>query len=136
MAQFVKKISIFITLAMFIFIGSSQLALANGEGSEWGINRAFENAKTVAQDKGLVELGVEGYIRLFLNLIFLVLGTIFVSFMVYAGSLWLTAAGNEEKVSKAKKIIFESVIGLVIVIGAYAISQFIIGILVSRELIQ
>ena len=39
--------------------------------------------------------------------------------IVYAGGLWITAAGNEEKVDQAKRIITGCVIGLVVVFSAY-----------------
>lgn len=56
-----------------------------------------------------------------------VLAIVFLAFMIYAGITWLTAQGDDQKAMKAKKIIEESITGLVIVIAAYAISYFIIG---------
>lgn len=56
-------------------------------------------------------------------------GTIFFVLVVYAGILWMTAAGNEEQTTKAKKILGAAIIGLVIVLSAYAITTFIGGIL-------
>jgi len=53
------------------------------------------------------------------------LGIIFLVLVVYAGFLWMTAAGNSENVEKAQKIITMAIIGLVIVISAYAITYFI-----------
>ena len=50
------------------------------------------------------------------------LGVVFMILIIYAGYLWMIARGNEEEVSKAKKIIQGSVIGLIIVIAAYAIA--------------
>jgi len=61
-------------------------------------------------------------INVFLGL----LGIIFLCFMIYAGFLWMTASGEEEKVKKAQKIIKNSIIGLIIVIGAYGISYFVL----------
>jgi hypothetical protein len=54
------------------------------------------------------------------------LGVIFFLLMVYAGFTWMMAAGNEEKVTKAKKIMASAVIGLAIVIAAYTITYFVI----------
>jgi hypothetical protein len=54
------------------------------------------------------------------------LGVIFVILMIYAGFLWMTAGGNEETVKKAKKWLANAVIGLIIVLAAYAISTFVI----------
>lgn len=54
------------------------------------------------------------------------LGVIFLVLMLVAGFNWMTAGGDEEKISKAKDTIREAIIGLVIVVAAYAISVFII----------
>jgi uncharacterized membrane protein YjgN (DUF898 family) len=54
-------------------------------------------------------------------------GVIFLVLMVYAGVIWMIARGDEAKVAKAKDTIINSVIGLVIVVGAYAITNFIIA---------
>ncbi len=44
------------------------------------------------------------------------LGLVAVIIIIFGGFTWMTAAGNEEKISKAKKILTYSVIGLVIII--------------------
>ena len=54
------------------------------------------------------------------------LGVIFLGFVIYGGITWMTASGSEDKVKSAKKIITNSVIGLIIVVLAYAISAFIV----------
>ena len=53
------------------------------------------------------------------------LGVIFLVLMLYAGYHWMTARGEEEKVEKAKDTITRAIIGLIIVVGAYAIWAFI-----------
>jgi len=53
------------------------------------------------------------------------LGVIFFALIVYGGFLWMTAAGSENKVGTAKKIIVSAVTGLAIVLSAYAITYFI-----------
>lgn len=58
-----------------------------------------------------------------------VLGIIFVVLVVYAGFLYLTAAGDDTKVKKAKTLLSQSIIGLVIIIAAYAIASFVIDAL-------
>jgi len=54
-----------------------------------------------------------------------VVGTIFFIMMVYAGILWTSARGNDDQVGKAKNIITAAIIGLVITLGAYAITIFV-----------
>jgi hypothetical protein len=45
--------------------------------------------------------------------------------MLVAGYKWMTAGGNEEKVKEAKSQIQHAIIGLAIIIMAYAITYFV-----------
>ena len=51
---------------------------------------------------------------------------IFLVLTVYAGDMYMTAAGDEAKVKKAKGILTSSIIGILIVIGSYAFTSFIV----------
>ncbi len=64
------------------------------------------------------------------------LGVVFLGFMIYAGIVWMTAQGNEQKVTKAKNMITESIIGLIIVAAAYAIAYYIVFYLSSNTMVQ
>jgi type IV secretory pathway VirB2 component (pilin) len=59
------------------------------------------------------------------------LGTIAVVLIIVAGFQWMTAAGSEDKIAKAKKIMTAAVIGLVIVLMAYALSTFVINAIIG-----
>lgn len=48
--------------------------------------------------------------------------------------MWMTAAGNEEKAKKARQLIQAAIIGLIIVVGAYAITVFVMA-RISKDLI-
>lgn len=61
------------------------------------------------------------YIRWVLGL----LGLIAVIMMIWGGFVWMTAAGNEEKVTKAKKVLKYAVTGLIIILLSWAIVAFI-----------
>ncbi len=54
------------------------------------------------------------------------LGLIAVVMILYGGFIWMTAAGNEDKVSTAKKVISAAVVGLIIVLLAWAIVIFVV----------
>lgn len=54
------------------------------------------------------------------------LGILAVIIVLYAGFTWMTAGGNEEKVGEAKKMLTAGIIGLIIIISAYAIADFVI----------
>ncbi len=62
------------------------------------------------------------------------LGVIFLGLVIYGGIKWMTASGNEEDVKTAKKIITNAVIGLIIVVMAYAISAFVIQSVLKNAL--
>jgi TRAP-type C4-dicarboxylate transport system permease small subunit len=47
-------------------------------------------------------------------------------YMLYAGFRWMTAGGNEEQITEAKKIIRNCVIGLIVITSAYSITYFAI----------
>ncbi len=49
------------------------------------------------------------------------LGLIAVIVILYGGFTWMTAAGNEEKVSKAKNIITYAVIGLAVILLSFVL---------------
>ncbi|MBU0660910.1 pilin [Patescibacteria group bacterium] len=59
------------------------------------------------------------------------LGTIMLGLMVYAGGIWMTSAGAEDKIAQAKKIMVNAVIGLTIILSALAIVQFVISSLLQ-----
>jgi hypothetical protein len=59
------------------------------------------------------------------------LGVIAVVIILLGGFKWMTAGGNDDKVKEAKKLIFSGIIGLVIIISAYAIASFVIDSIVS-----
>ncbi|MBP6884796.1 MAG: hypothetical protein KBC17_03140 [Candidatus Pacebacteria bacterium] len=60
-----------------------------------------------------------------INVALSLIGLIFLCLMVYAGYLWLTARGDSEPIDKAKEIIKSSIIGLVVVMSAYAITVLV-----------
>lgn len=58
-----------------------------------------------------------------------ILGVVFLTLIVYAGFKWMLAHGEENKITEARNLIVHSIIGLIIVLAAYAISYFIINTL-------
>lgn len=94
---------------------------------------AFKNADSVASTSGYESntdlntvLG-KGIMAL-LSLV----GIVFMIFIIYAGFTWMTAAGNEQRADKAKESLKQSVLGLIVVLFAYAITYFLINIFGSQ----
>jgi TRAP-type C4-dicarboxylate transport system permease small subunit len=60
------------------------------------------------------------------NAVLSLLAIIFIVLIVLGGFRWMTSAGNATKIETAKETITNAVIGLVVVLAAYAISEFIL----------
>jgi len=85
---------------------------------------------TVENIGGSVGLGTADLKDTVVNIIQWVLGIlalVAVVMIIIGGFQWMTAAGNEEKIEKAKKVISAAVIGLIIVLLAWAIVIFVAG---------
>lgn len=79
---------------------------------------------------GEVGLGTADLQATVINVIQWVLGIlalVAVVMIIIGGFQWMTAAGNEERIEKAKKVISAAVIGLIIVLLAWAIVIFVAG---------
>ncbi len=68
---------------------------------------------------------IEDIIATIIGLILSLLAIIFIILMIVSGYQWMTAGGNEEQVKKAQSRIKNAIIGLVVVILAYAITAFV-----------
>jgi len=66
-----------------------------------------------------------------INIVLGFLGIIFVALILYAGFMWMTAGGNDDKVKKAQTVIRNSTIGLAVVLAAWGITKFIFCALLS-----
>lgn len=64
-----------------------------------------------------------------INIVLSVLGVIFLILLVYAGAIWMTAGGDDKKIDKAKKILINAVVGIMIILSAYALSTFVLNLL-------
>ena len=87
-----------------------------------GYKAGYDTAELSADPEGTLNNTIGTIIKAALSF----LGVIFLILMIYGGFLWMTAKGNEEEVTKAKNLINAAIIGLIIVVSAYAISYFVI----------
>lgn len=58
---------------------------------------------------------------------------IFFVLLVYAGFRWMLARGNEEEVTTARKTLIMATIGIVIVAGSYAITNYVTSRIIEGE---
>jgi hypothetical protein len=61
-----------------------------------------------------------------INFILGLLGVIAIVIILFGGFKWMTAMGNDDNVAKAKALLGAGIIGLLIVLAAYAVSIYII----------
>lgn len=79
------------------------------------VNEETGQASVAEAEVGITEIG--GVIRLIL----VFLGPIAVIFTIYAGFMYLTALDNEERATKARRMIVAGVTGITIIYAAYAL---------------
>ena len=75
---------------------------------------------------GLGEKDPRSTAAMLLGVVLGFLGVIAVGLILYAGFKWMTAGGNEDKVTDAKKILIAGIIGLIIILAAFAIANFVL----------
>jgi len=83
------------------------------------------SVESVGSKLGLGDADLKDTVLNILNLVLGLLVLVAVVMIIIGGFTWLTAAGNEEKVDRAKKIISAAVIGLIIVLLAWAVVIFV-----------
>ena len=87
---------------------------------------------TVGSGDGQIHIpqvsGSDADLKNILNTIYFWAGAIAVLIIIYAGVVFVTSKGDASRVAKAKNSIMGAVIGLVIVILAFVITNFIVGL--------
>lgn len=96
-------------------------SLFRGPDTGTGIleNRLFSDTKE----------DVRVFARDIIFVVFGFLGTLMITFILYAGFLWTTAGGDEEKIKKAQHHLRDAIIGAVLVMSAWTISIFVLDAL-------
>jgi hypothetical protein len=117
----IKKIGAILISIFFLFI-LAQASSAQLVDTGSAIN---DNANLVRSSGGLGNASVGSIVATLIQAILGLLAIIFLVLMVFSGFQWMTASGNETKIKKAQDTIIAAVIGLVVVLAAYAITYYI-----------
>lgn len=110
-------------LAVIFCLFMPAIAGAQGLKEAFGNNSPLDTVANKAGVKDVDNVGkVSGRV---INTALSLVGLIFLILMVYGGYLWMTARGDESQVEKAQMIIRNAIIGLVLVLAAYAITVLV-----------
>lgn len=128
------------TISKLILTGllliSAQAALAGTTPTvQPGVN-PLDRLQTVGKDAGYSDASDTTLMEILGTVIsglLGLLGAIFIILIVVAGYNWMTASGDEQKIDKAKDTIRAALIGLIIIVGAYAIWRFVSGYLITGD---
>lgn len=118
--QVKKALKILAGLAVF----TAGLLFVQTAFAQFGVN---EVGNTIALGGGDPRVIAARIVRAALGFV----GIIALGIVLYGGFVWMTSAGNEEKITKAKKILTNGVIGLVIIAMAFGITQYVINTLLG-----
>lgn len=103
------------------------IALAGAPAVQAQINTGIEYGSSTGLSGGNITTMIGRIIQAFLG----ILGVVALVLIIYAGFLWMTAGGNDEQITKAKRMMAQAVIGLAIVLSSFAITSFVVSRLVA-----
>lgn len=121
MKKFSKHLIAFAIISFLALPVFALPALAQTQNELFGIDPVHNGL-----GDGLAEGDPREIIGRIINFALGFLGVIAVGLILYGGFKWMTAAGNEDKVSEAKQLLGAGVIGLIIILAAWAVATFII----------
>lgn len=114
-----------VVFAMLSLLALPMVTMA--EGIDVGLNEIDQGFN----GEGLSNTDPRVTVARLINVAMLFLGIIAVVLILVAGFKWMTAGGNEDKVGEAQKLMGAGVIGLVIILSAWGIANFILSKLIS-----
>lgn len=121
-----NKIILFGLMLILLFLMAAPAVLA---AEQTGAEKAKSGLDTTAKGGYGVTVLPEDDLSLIVGKIIgaglALLGVIFFIIIVYAGISWMMAMGKEEKINEAKDMIVAAILGLIVVLAAYAITIFI-----------
>ncbi len=116
-----KDVFMAIVIGLFAFLQAKINFVLAGD---YGLDKAAKKAGLASTGKGDI-IGVVGTI---IDLVLGYLGLVFLVLTIYGGLIWMTAGGNPENVKKAKSLITNAVIGLLIIFASYGIAHLVFSL--------
>ena len=120
-------LSLCLLLTIGLFLSSSAKADVKSDLDKLGTDlNAKQSGQIIVGSGDLATIG-PGLITTIFNLVISVSGAIFLVMVLIGGVQYLVGAGNEETTSKAKRLMLDAVIGLLLVLAAWPIGTFVIN---------
>lgn len=122
-----KKI-IFISLFLVLMSGAFlSLAQAQDLSPEQGLNATADSITAFKEQTkpGYFDNFLQTKVGQIIGTVLTFVGALFFILMIYAGIMWMTSQGNDQQVTKAKDLLINAIIGIIIVFAAYAITSFL-----------
>jgi len=94
----------------------------SGKDTLFGLKPAADAAGYKTGSSNALPLFVKALINAFLS----ILGIIFIILMLYGGTMWMTARGNAEQITKGFDTLIYAAIGLALILASYGIAKFVI----------
>ena len=127
--SFITKFFFTIAAGIFLLHLSAAPALVFAANDPYGLQATRNESQYKDSKKSVPEL-VGSVISVALSLI----GFVFLGLALYAGMKWMTAQGNEKDVSLARDTLINAAIGLVVIVAAYSLTNFIFTDVISTVL--
>lgn len=121
MKSWLKKI-LFIAVALFFIFVITNTVLAFTDDYKSFLEQAGQTGTYNVNQQGQSGF-IDTFLGKLITIIISFVGVFFLGLTIYSGFQWLTAGGNEEKVSSAKKKILNGTIGVSITLLAFVITN-------------
>ncbi len=109
-----------VAVAFFVAVGLLFAQAVFAQGLDLGLQPVGENIGLSGQD---IRVTIAKVIRAALGTV----GILAFAMIAYGGVKWMTASGRIEETKEAQRILINAAIGLVIILAAFAITQFVIS---------
>ncbi len=113
-----------VAVVIFVLVMPT-IVLGAGAGANYGLDHTAERLGYSTDVAETIPMLILQWLKIFLGFT----SIIFLGYSLYAGVRWITARGKEELVTKAKETLQGSITGLIIIVMAFAIVNFVLSTL-------
>jgi hypothetical protein len=121
-----KKLFSALLVSLFFLFLIGPFASAQFLNTQSNAVKTLSNStNTAGGQAGLSQISIGAIASQIIKVVLGLLAVIFLVLLIVSGFQWMTAAGNEEQVKKSLATMKSAIIGLIIILAAYAITYFI-----------